>query len=95
MLEVIGRAALVFCCAVLVDFFWCFYIKRTVSGNAFAAANWGLCILLFSVFNTLSWLGNRWMLLPMYSGAWLGTYAVVRWEHRNDVKKTVLPTQPE
>lgn len=83
------RALGVFACAVLVDFAWCFYIRRTVSGKAAAAATWGLMILLFGVFNTISWLENRWMLIPMYLGAWIGTYAVVKWDHRNDQKKSV------
>jgi hypothetical protein len=84
------RALLVFICAIIVDWCWGCYIRRSATGNAIKAANWGLCILLLGVFNTLSWLENRWMLLPLYAGAWIGTFVVIKWDH----KKKSVPETP-
>jgi hypothetical protein len=81
------RGALVFCCAVVVDFCWGFYIRRSAQGDAFWAATWGVMILMFSVFNILSWLGNHWMLAPLWIGSWLGTYWVIKWDHQKKVLK--------
>lgn len=89
------RALIVFFSAILVDVAWGFYIRRAGTGNAVKAANWAVGIMLFGVFNTISWLENRWMLIPVYLGAWIGTYGVVKWDHRNDAKKSVPATLPE
>jgi hypothetical protein len=77
------RALGVFFAAILVDISWGYYIRRAGAGKPISAANWAVCIMLFGVFNTLSWLNNRWMLLPLYLGSWIGTYSVVKWDHRN------------
>lgn len=83
------RALGVFFAAILVDISWGFYIRRAGAGKAIAAANWAVCIMLFGVFNLISWMSNHWMLLPLYVGSWIGTYGVVKWDHK---KKSVPET---
>lgn len=76
------KAVLVFVNAGLVDLAWALYIRRTAAGKAVAAANFGVLILALGAFNTLSFVQQPLLLAPIVVGGWLGTYLVVRYEHK-------------
>jgi hypothetical protein len=76
------QALLVFGMAFLVDIVWGLYIRRSGQGKAFAAANYAALIMVFGAANAISYIGNHWLLAPIIAGNWLGTYAVVWWDHR-------------
>jgi len=74
------RALLVFVCAVVLDALWALYIRRSAQGQALQASTYATVLLGLGAFNTLSFLDNRWMLIPAAAGAFLGTYVTVVWE---------------
>lgn len=74
----------VFLTAVVVDLAWAIYIRRTAAGNALQAAHFSVVIMLAGAFNTFSFVKRPLLLLPIALGAWLGTYLVVHYEHREE-----------
>jgi hypothetical protein len=81
-LEEILLYAVVFCSAVGLDALWALYIRRSSQGKALAAASCAALLLGLGAFNAISYLENHWLLVPAMSGAFVGTYATLRWERR-------------
>ena len=76
------NAVVVFFAAFVVDIIWALYIRRVNSGAAAQAGLYAGLVFLVGAFNTLSYLEQPWLLGPIAVGAGLGTWAIVRWEHR-------------
>ncbi len=76
------QMGLVFISAILVDIVWGFYIRRAGSGHATQAANYAVAIMAFGALNAISYIGNHWFLIPILLGNWIGTFSVVKWDHR-------------
>lgn len=74
---------LVFFAALVVDVLWALYIRRTAQGAAGPASVYAALIFLAGAYNTLSYLENPWLLIPIALGAGVGTYGVVRYEARH------------
>jgi hypothetical protein len=83
------QALTVFVVSILVDIFWALYIRRSGSGHAAVAAHMAVLLVAFGAINVISYTENRWMLVPIILGSWLGTYGVIKWDHRNDGAKNV------
>lgn len=76
------QAALVFVIAILTDIIWGLYIRRSASGQAVQAATFAVFIVLLGVINLLSYLHHMVLLVPMIIGNWIGTFTIVKWDHR-------------
>ncbi len=76
------ESILVFCAAIVVDVLWALYIRRTAHGQAGPASVYATLIFLAGAYNTLNYLQNPWLLIPIALGSGVGTYVVVRYEHR-------------
>lgn len=72
----------VFLTAFVLDVFWALYIRRTAEGRAEQAGLYAAALMLLGAYNTMSFMSQPWLLAPIAAGAWLGTYTVVRFEHR-------------
>lgn len=82
MLEHALRGLGVFVFAILIDIVWVHYIRATAQGRAGVAAVAAAGTLLFGAVNIISFVRGPWLLLPAALGAGLGTFLVVRYEHR-------------
>lgn len=78
------RAAGVFVAALVMDAVWALYIRRTTEGRAVAAANYAMGIMAFGAINTLAYIKQPVLLLPILAGNWLGTYLIVRHDHQTE-----------
>lgn len=76
------KSLAVFCTAFVLDVCWAVYIRRTAAGRAVSAATFATVLYLLGAYNTMSFVNQPWLLAPIAAGAWLGTYTVIRWEHR-------------
>ena len=83
------RTILVFAMMVFVDTLWTFYIRRTGQGKAFQAALASAGIMLMGGLVTLSYVDNKWFLLPAALGCFTGTLLTVYKDH----KKPVAPKE--
>ncbi len=76
------RSLLVFALMVAVDFLWTIYIRRTNQGKAVQAAASSMCVMLFGGLVTISYIDNKWFLVPAALGCFLGTFLTVQLDHK-------------
>jgi hypothetical protein len=75
------RAALwfaIFCVTIAVDFAWSKYMLEAAAKRPHHAAAWAVAILLLGSISVLVYIGDRWTLLPMAAGSYVGTYWAVK-----------------
>ena len=78
------RCIIVFLVAIISDFCYAFYIRRTSEGRAFNAAMWSVLIVASGIFNVLSYIENIWYLPPMLAGYFIGTYLAVSHDNKKN-----------
>jgi hypothetical protein len=76
------QTIVVFFISILTDIVWGLYIRRANEGKAISAANMTVGIMAFGAINVISYIQNHWLLIPIVLGNWLGTYSIVKWDHR-------------
>lgn len=72
------QCILVFLALIAVDFCWTFYIAKVAEKKAIAAACWSAMIMVCGAFATISYLENKWLLIPAILGAWVGTFLAIK-----------------
>jgi hypothetical protein len=77
------QTVLVFLISIVTDIVWGLYIRRAGEGKAISAANMTVGIMAFGAVNVISYTRNHWLLIPMIIGNWIGTYSIVKWDHRS------------
>lgn len=85
-MEFVSRSIACFVTAFVLDFVWALYIRRTNAGHAWSASWYAVLILLLGAFNTMSFMDNRWLLIPIALGGGIGTYVIVRYDHHRKGK---------
>lgn len=63
----------VFFATVIVDLAWSLYIRFLAKDKIVSASVFSSLIILLGAFSTLSYIDNRWMILPAAVGAFVGT----------------------
>ena len=76
-----------FIVAALVDVVWALYIRRTNSGNAFQSSLYAGLIMGLGSYNTISFVENHTNLIFVILGAIVGTYIVVKMEHKKVISE--------
>lgn len=61
-----------------VDFFWARYMIAVTARQAWRAAAWSSSIILLGAFVTLSYVHEHGMIVAAAIGAFIGTFATVR-----------------
>lgn len=61
-----------------LDMVFAMYVIATAAKAAEAAAAWATAIVLLNGVVTLSFVRDRWMLLPAAFGAFAGTWSAIR-----------------
>jgi len=73
------KGLLVFCLTLVVDYAYTRYNITSTTNQAHAAAKWSVIIYACAGFNVVAYTANHWMLIPSCIGAYLGTWAAVKY----------------
>lgn len=68
----------------LLDVAWALYVRRTAAGLAFQSALYAMYITILSAVNTIAYIQNHLNLIFSIGGAFVGTYFIVKWEHKKN-----------
>ena len=66
--------------ALYVGWMWTTERNRPVIGGLTSMAIWGL-----TLWGVVEVAGNNWNMLPILSGAFLGSYITIWWKKRNEL----------
>ena len=69
---------LVFIATGVGDMFWTFYIRRTSEGKALQASLFSAAIMIAGGIVIITYVENKWYLIPATLGAFVGTYFTVK-----------------
>jgi hypothetical protein len=72
----------VFAATVAVDYAWSAYMMAAAERKPHKAAFWSVAIVLLGAFSFLSYVENRWLLIPAAAGGYFGTWLAVWREKR-------------
>lgn len=75
-----STAALIFCVYVVVDMLYAYYIMCVEERSALKAAAVSSVLYSLLAFGVVSYSKNILYLIPLASGAFVGTYITVRWK---------------
>jgi hypothetical protein len=77
---------LVFIATGVGDMFWTFYIRRTSEGRALQASLFSAAIMIAGGIVIITYVENKWYLIPATLGAFVGTYLTVKKDSRHLTK---------
>ena len=69
---------LVFIATGVGDMFWTFYIRRTGEGKALQASLFSAAIMIAGGIVIITYVEDKWYLIPAALGALVGTYFTVK-----------------
>jgi len=75
----VTQSILVFFAVAIVDIFWTRYFQSTTEKHAVKAGVYSALIIVFGAFTTRSYVHDGWLVIPASLGAYLGTWATVRY----------------
>lgn len=67
----------VFFAYLAVDVAYAAYIVSAANGRAIAASNWSVAVYVFSAIGLASFVEDKWAIIPMVAGGWLGSFIVI------------------
>jgi hypothetical protein len=70
---------LVFFGMMLVDFAYAEYTKAAADRKYFWSSNWAAILVVFNQLVIASCVNDIWLIIPVFAGAWLGTYISIKW----------------
>jgi hypothetical protein len=71
-------ATILFLTYVIIDMLYAYYVVCVTKKLAVRAASCSMVIYSLLAFGVVSYSQNIWYLIPLASGAWLGTFLTVR-----------------
>jgi hypothetical protein len=77
------QSLIAFACTAAAEFLWVLWMRRTAQGKALSSATYGATLWLMGAGVVLSYVDNKWMLIPAFLGSWISGYLTVKF----DVKK--------
>ena len=78
----IFTASSLFCTYVFIDMLYALYILYVGRKQSIAAANCSAIIYSLLAYGVTSYSENIFYLIPLASGAWMGTFLTVKFEHK-------------
>jgi len=82
----LGAVGLFFASFAL-DAVFALYTLSVVKHHSVRAGLWSAITYLLMAVGILNFINNRWYIIPLAFGAFLGAYAVVEWEARKKPQK--------
>ena len=77
------HALLVFIVSAIADVTWAQWTLNANKHRAFAAAAWGVGIVVLGAVNVDAYVRSLWYVVPSAAGAFIGTYWIVLRENNN------------
>ena len=69
----------VFTAYFFIDILIAYYTVSVVRGNALKSSHSGAAVYLLTSYGVINYTHNWWYIVFVVLGAWLGTYAYVKW----------------
>ena len=69
---------------ILVDICWTMYFVETANKNAVKAGVWSALIMLCGSYATISFVHDKRFITAAMIGAFIGTFATIKWIKRKD-----------
>lgn len=66
----------------LLDLTYVRWTQSITSARPSRAANFAAVLIGITAFVTVSYVQNRWLVIPLMAGAWTGTWIGVKWPPR-------------
>lgn len=76
------HALLVFLSTTFTEVLWVFYIRRTTSGKALQAALFSTTLVVVGAYVVISYIENKWYIVPAGLGSFIGTILAVRYDRK-------------
>jgi hypothetical protein len=73
-------AGLIFVTYVIIDVLYALYVQSVAKQRPIPAALFGSAIYSLGAYGVVTYSHNMWYLIPLASGAFLGTYLVVKYK---------------
>jgi hypothetical protein len=80
-------AAIIFIAYIVIDALYAYYTFAITKRHAFSSANSGLIIHFLLAFGVINYVENYLYIIPLALGSWVGTYAMVKYEHNREISK--------
>ena len=74
----VAQWSFIFVITVLIDIVWAKWAMHTSAGNPFLAGLYAIGIVLGGAISIIWYLDNRWLLIPICAGSFVGTYVAVK-----------------
>ena len=71
--------SLVFLGMTVVDIAYAEYTKKVGDRKTKTASTWAAALVVFNGLVVASFVGDKWLLIPVAAGAWVGTYISLKW----------------
>jgi hypothetical protein len=71
-----------FVASAVLDVVFVLYTYAVVKKRPLAAANWSLLTYVLMALGIVNYVSNKWYLIPLSLGAFLGSYCTVKYEAR-------------
>jgi peptidoglycan biosynthesis protein MviN/MurJ (putative lipid II flippase) len=75
---------LVMLALILADICWTMYFTETANKNAVKAGIWSALIMLSGSYATVSFVNDKRFIVAAMLGAFIGTYATIKWIKRKE-----------
>lgn len=75
---------LVMLALILADICWTMYFTETANKHAVKAGIWSALIMLSGSYATVSFVNDRRFIVAAMLGAFIGTYATIKWIKRKE-----------
>lgn len=76
------KALGVFLSMTIVDFSWAVYVKAVADERIVLAGVYAMVIVFFGAFTAISYVEDKWMLVPAMAGAFVGTLMSIAFTKR-------------
>lgn len=76
------KAIVIFFVYVIVDLLYAYYILCVGRQQAFRAATASSILYSLLAYGVISYSENKYYLIPLGMGAWVGTFILVTWDKR-------------
>ena len=77
-----------FFAATALDAIFALYTVAVINTKPMRAASLSLLTYTLEAVGVVNYVNNRWYLVPLGLGAFVGSYAVVKWEERKKSART-------
>ena len=80
-------AAIIFIAYIVIDALYAYYTLAITKRHAFSSATSSFAMHFVLAFGVVNYVENYLYIIPLALGSWVGTYAMVKYEHNREISK--------